>query len=71
MNRLFLLSFEKKGDRRGHTGYCLPTVEIKNYNVMVDGSNYFDQPINSDIKTCGGFIKIVIDQGDDYATDYL
>ena len=25
-------------------------VEIKDYNAMVDGKNFFDQPINSDLK---------------------
>ena len=24
-----------------------PTVEIKDYNVMIDGQNFFDQPIKN------------------------
>ena len=25
--------------------YFLPRVEIKNYNVLIDGRNFYDQPI--------------------------
>ena len=28
INRLFVLSFENEGDRKVHTGYYLPKVEI-------------------------------------------
>ena len=37
INRLFVLSFENGDDRKLHTGYYLPKVEIKDYNVMTDG----------------------------------
>ena len=37
VNRLFVLSFENEEDRKVHTGYYLPKVEIKDYNVMIDG----------------------------------
>ena len=30
--------------------YFLPRVEIKNYNVLIDGRNFYDQPINDLIK---------------------
>ena len=40
VNRLFVLSFENKDDRTVHTKYYLPTVEIKNYNVMIDGKTF-------------------------------
>ena len=49
MNRLFLLSFENKEDRKGHTGYYLPGVEIKDYNIMIDGRKCFDRPNRTDI----------------------
>ena len=28
----------------------IPKVEIKNYNVMIDGKNFFDQPVKNDEK---------------------
>ena len=32
VNRLFVLSFENENDRRSHSTYRLPKVEIKDYN---------------------------------------
>ena len=49
----------------------LAKVEIKDYNVMIDGKNVFDQPINSMIKTYENIRKIATDQGDDYTTGCL
>ena len=51
VNRLFVLSFENENDRTSHSNYYLPKVEIKDYNVMIDVKNLFDQPINSELKT--------------------
>ena len=42
VNRLFILSFENEDDRTSHSTYYLPKVEIKDYNVMIDGKNFFD-----------------------------
>ena len=41
VNRLFVLSFENENDRTSHLTYYLPKVEIKEYNVMIDGKNFF------------------------------
>ena len=38
---------------------------------MIGGKNFFDQPINSDLKTYENIRKIVTGQGDDYATGCL
>ena len=65
MNRIFVLSFENEDDRKSHSTYYLPKVEIKDYNVMTDGKNFFDQPINSDIKTYENIRKIATGQGYD------
>ena len=37
VKRLFVLSFENEDDRTSHSTYYLPKVEIKDYNVMIDG----------------------------------
>ena len=71
VNRLFVLSFENENDRTSHSTYYLPKVEIKDYNVMIDGRNFFDQPINSMTKTYENIGKIAIGQGDDYTTGCL
>ena len=38
---------------------------------MIDGRNFFDQPINSMTKACENIRKISTGQGDDYATGCL
>ena len=70
VNRLFILSFKDEDGGASHSTY-LPKVEIKDYNVMIDGRNVFDQPINSMTKTYENIRKIAIGQGDDYTTGCL
>ena len=71
VNRLFVLSFENNTDRTIHTKYYLPTVEIKDYNVMIDDWNFFDQQVKNDLTTYDNISKNTIDQRDDYTTGYL
>ena len=42
VNRLFDLASENDTQRTSHSGYYLPNVEI---NVMINGENFFDQPV--------------------------
>ena len=46
-------------------------VEIKDYNVKIDGRNFFDQPIHNDVKTYENIRKFATGQGDDYTTGCL
>ena len=71
MNRLCVLSFENENARTLYSTYYLPKVEIKDYNVMIDGRNFFDQPINSMNKTYENIRKIATGKGDDYTTGCL
>ena len=66
VNRLFVLAFENENGRTSHSTYYLSKVEIKDYNVMIDGRNFFDQPINSMNKTYENIRKIATGRGDDY-----
>ena len=68
VNRLFVLAFENDDDRTSSDEYYLPTVEIKGYNIMINGENFFDQPIKNNKVTYENIRKIAIDQGDDYST---
>ena len=54
-----------------HTKYFLPRVNITNYNVLIDGRNFYDQPINDSIKQCDEIRKTATGQGDDYTTGCL
>ena len=65
------MPFENENDRTLHSEYYLPKVEIKDYNVMIDGKKLFGQPINDDTKTCENIRKIATGQVDDYTTGCL
>ena len=54
-----------------HTKYYLPTEEIKNCNAIIDGGNFFDQPIKNYFKTYDNIRNIASGQGDDYITGCL
>ena len=71
VNRLFVLAFENDTQRTSHSGYYLPNVEIKNYNVMINGEKLFDQPIKDSKVIYENIRKIATGQGDDYTTDCL
>ena len=40
-NRLFVVSFENEEDRTSFSNYYVPKVEIKDYNVIIDGKKPF------------------------------
>ena len=71
VNRLFVLAFEGDAQRIVHNGYYLPNVEIKDYNIMINGENFFDQPIKNNKVTYENIRKIATGQGDDYTTGFL
>ena len=43
-NRLFVLSFENKNDI---SKYFVPKVEIKDFNVLIDGKQFFEIPVKN------------------------
>ena len=71
VNRLFVLVFEEDAQRKVHSGYHLPNVEIKNRNIIINGENFFDQPIKDNKVTYENIRKIATGKGDDYATGCL
>ena len=71
INRLFVLAFENVDVRISDDEYYLPTVEIKGYNIVINGENFFDQPIKNNKITYDNIRKIATGQGDDYTTGCL
>ena len=71
INRLFVLAFEGDTQRTSHSGYYLPNVEIKDYNIMINGENYFDQLIKNNKVTYKNIRKIATGQGHGYTTGCL
>ena len=60
VNRLFVLAFEEDAQKTSNKRFCIPNVEIKDYNVMIDGKNFFDQPVKNNKVTYENIRKIAI-----------
>ena len=53
VNKLFVLPYADGNnitDENSHRKYFPPRLRIKNYNIEIDGKNFYDQPINYLIK---------------------
>ena len=71
VNTLFILAFENDAQRISNKRYYIPNVEIKDYNVMIDGKNFFDQPVKDTKVKYENARKIATGQGDDYTAGCL
>ena len=71
VNRVFVLAFENDAQRTSNKRYYIPNAEIKDHNVMIDGKNFFDQPVKNDKVKYEKIRKIAAGQGDDYTTGCL
>ena len=74
---LFVLAFNntnnnnKKVERDKHKKHFLLRVNITNYNLLIDGRNFYDQPINDQIKKYDEIRKMTTRQGYGHATGCL
>ena len=51
VNRLFVLSFSRNNNtdnRDSFSDYYVPNVEIKDFNVLIDGKSFFDLPVKNE-----------------------
>ena len=64
VNRLFILALENDTQRTSHSDYFLPKVEIKDYNITINGENFFDQPIKNKKTTYDNIRKIATGYGE-------
>ena len=71
VNRLFVLAFSNDNHRISTKRYNLPDVEMKDYNIMINGENFLDQPIKNKKTKYENIRKIAIGEGDDYTTGCL
>ena len=69
INRLFLFSFSRNNNtdsRYSYSDYYVPKVEIKDFNVLIDGKSFFDLPVKNE----EAYEKIIeISNNNDYTTD--
>ena len=57
-----------KPPRNGQQKYYLSRIGLEKYNVIIDGRNFYDNPIESDIEKYIEFKKVMIGKGEDYTT---
>ena len=51
--------------------YFLPRLKIENYNIKIEGKDFYDQPVNDSIKQYDEMRKVLTGEGDDYTTGCL
>ena len=74
---MFVLAFDntnnddRKVETDSHRKCFLPSVYITKYNVLIDDRNFYDQPINDQMKNYDEIRKIATGKGDDYPTGCL
>ena len=75
VKRLFALAHfiaandaNNEADIKIYKNYFLPRGEINNYNVLIDGRYFYDQPINDWTKQYHEVRKVSTREGDDYTT---
>ena len=56
--------------RNGQRKYYLPRIDLEKY-VIIDGRNFYDNPIESDIEKYGELKKVMIGKGEDYTAGSL
>ena len=74
VNRLFIMAYSRvagQPTKNGQRKYYLPRVDLKKYNVIINGRNFYDNPIESDIEKYRELKKVMIGKGEDYITGSL
>ena len=74
VNRLFVFPYMRGANfttENSYNKYFLPRLKIDNYNIEIDGRNFYDQAIHDSIKQHDKIRKISTGQGDDYTTGCL
>ena len=74
VNRLFVMAYNRvdgQPTRNGQRKYYLPRISLNKYDVIIDGRNFYDNPIESDIEKYRELKKVMIGKGEDYTTGSL
>ena len=74
VNRVFVMVYNRANNqptRNGQQKYYLPRIDLEKYNVIIDGRNFYDNPIESDIEKYRELKKVMIGKGEDYTTGSL
>ena len=74
VNRLFVMAYSRaygQPTRNGRRKYYLPRIDLNKCNVIIDGTNFYDNPIESDIEKYREIKKVMIGKGEDYTAGSL
>ena len=74
VNRLFVMAYNRENGqptRNGQQKYYLPRIDLEKYNVIIDGRDFYDNPIESDIEKYRELKKVMIGKEEDYTTGSL
>ena len=74
VNRLFVTAYNRvdgQPNRDDQRKYYLPRIDLNKYNVIIDGRNFYDNPIESDIEKYRELKKVMIGKGEDHTTGSL
>ena len=74
VNILFIMAYSTEGGQpsiNSHEKYYLPRIDLKKYNVIIDGINFYDNPTKSDIEKYRELKKVMVGKGEDYTTGSL
>ena len=74
VNRLFVIAYNRvdgQPNRDDQQKYYLPRIDLNKYNVIIDGRNFYDNPIENDIEKYRELKKVMIGKGEDYTTGSL
>ena len=74
VNRLFVMAYSRLANqptRDGRTKYYLPRIDLKKYNVIIDGRNFYDNPIENDVEKYRELKRVMIGKGEDYTAGSL
>ena len=69
VNRLFVLTFDNEYDRTSFSKYYVPKVEIKDFNVLIDGKPFFEIPVKNKEEAYETIIEMT--KNNDYRTGNL
>ena len=74
VNRLFVMAYNRENGQptiNGQRKYYLPRIDLEKYNVVIDGRNFYDNAIESDIEKYRELKKVMIGKGEDYTAGSL
>ena len=75
VNRLFVMAFSRENNnqptRNGRAKYYLPRIDLKKNNFIIDGRNFYDNPVENDVEKYRELKRVMIGKGEDYTKGSL